>query len=44
LRGDVDRLVAAAQQYRFADALTARADLDAYSGAECGTTTSTSTG
>src|SRR5438128_7348788 len=44
LRGDVDRLVAAAQQYRFKDALTARADLDPYAGAECGTTPSTSLG
>jgi hypothetical protein len=44
LRGDVDRLVAAAQQYRFEDALTARVNLDAYAGAKCGTATSTSTG
>jgi hypothetical protein len=44
LRDDVDRLVAAVQQYRFEDAMTARADLDAYAGVKCGTTTSTSSG
>ena len=44
LQGDVDRLVAAAQQHRFEDALTARANLDAYAGAKCGSTTSTSSG
>lgn len=43
LRDDVDRLVAAAQQYRFEDALTARAAIADYAGAKCRTTTSTST-
>jgi hypothetical protein len=44
LRDDVDRLVAAAQQYRFEDALTARAAIADYAGANCGTATSTSSG
>jgi hypothetical protein len=35
LRGDVDRIVAAAEQYRFADAASARADLDKYARAKC---------
>jgi hypothetical protein len=35
LRGDVERLVAAAQQYRFDDATTARAALDSYERAKC---------
>jgi hypothetical protein len=35
LRGDVERLVAAAQQYRFADATSARADIDKYARAKC---------
>ena len=44
LHDDVDRLVAAAQQYRFEDALTARAAIADYAGANCGTSSSTSTG
>jgi hypothetical protein len=35
LRSDVERLVAAAQQYRFEDAMTARSALDRYERAEC---------
>ena len=35
LRGDVERLVAAAQQYRFEDATTARAALNSYERAKC---------
>jgi hypothetical protein len=35
LRGDVERLVAAAQQYRFDDAMTARSALDRYEQAKC---------
>src|SRR6476660_4305564 len=35
LRGDVERLVAAAQQYRFDDATTARAALDSYERTKC---------
>jgi hypothetical protein len=35
LRGDVERLVAAAQQYRFDDATTARAALNSYERAKC---------
>jgi hypothetical protein len=35
LRGDVERLVAAAQQYRFDDAMTARSALDRYERAKC---------
>jgi hypothetical protein len=35
LRGDVERLVAAAEQYRFEDATSARADLDKYARAKC---------
>jgi hypothetical protein len=37
LRSDVDRLTAAAQQYRFADAKTAQAHLASYARAKCGT-------
>ena len=35
LRVDVERIVAAAQQYRFGDAAAARADLDKYAKAKC---------
>jgi hypothetical protein len=35
LRADVERLLAAAEQYRFTDAKTARADLDEYARTEC---------
>ena len=35
LRADVERLVAAAEQYRFADATTARAALNSYERAKC---------
>jgi hypothetical protein len=39
LRDDVDRMIAAAQQHRFANAKRARADLDAYAREECKTET-----
>ena len=44
LRDDVDRLVAAAQQYRFQNALTARAAIENYAGTKCRTSKPTSTG
>jgi len=36
LRGDVERILAAAEQYRFADAMSARADIDSYERSKCG--------
>jgi hypothetical protein len=38
LRPDVDRLTAAAQQYRFGDATAARAEIDAYARTTCAST------
>jgi hypothetical protein len=35
LRADVERLLAAAEQYRFSDAKTARADIDKYAREKC---------
>ncbi len=35
LRGDVERIVAAAEQHRFGDAAAARADIDKYAQAKC---------
>jgi hypothetical protein len=35
LRDDVERMIAAAQQHRFADATSARANLDSYARSEC---------
>ena len=39
LRDDVDRIIAAAQQHRFTNAMKARADLDAFERQECKTST-----
>jgi hypothetical protein len=35
LRADVERILAAAEQYRFSDAKTARADIDEYARTKC---------
>jgi len=36
LRADVERVLAAAEQYRFTDATTARANIDSYERTKCG--------
>jgi hypothetical protein len=40
LRADVERLLAAAEQYRFADATSARAKIDSYERSKCGSRSS----